>query len=1188
MKRLGIYGLTKLLEQVPSYRQVADSLSNNKNLVRAQIIDEGIPFLLSTLWQDLMVPMLIICPTAEQSLRLTERISAWTEGQGEPIRFGESESLPFERTATDNETSHQRISTLAKLITPEEKAPLLITSANAMCQTTIDRQVMEKTQHNLSVGDEISLNDISSRWEQMGYQFEATVSTPGQASRRGGILDVFPVTSSLPYRIELWGDQIDSIRSFDPLTQRAIKEVQTIDLIAAQETLPIFLDSASMDRMLGRVDLSNCTPEETKRINGEIDLLLEGNGIEDLSLYSGFFNQGNLLDYFPEDGIIATYRPVDVASSVFDIEERISQLRTVKEERGELPFNFPSNHTLWREMESRLEKHKNKLVLMPWGSDDLVIQDIHVLPFSSPPRYMGDVTRMADDIEEFSTSGGRVVASTSHTARLEELFSEQNPTVSFPTDITELPESGTMTMIKPGRENIGEGFVLNQSGNRLMVLGDTEIFGMTKRRRSARRHNSQREAFFEEISKGDYVVHVEHGIARFMGTGKKGSDEKKKEDPDNPEYLILEYSQGDRLYVPLEHLDRVAPYVAPMERSPSLTRLGTQEWSRVKERVERSTREMAADLLALYAERELVEGYAMGPDTRWQYELEESFPYEETEDQLSTLSEIKDDMESKHPMDRLVCGDVGYGKTEIALRAAFKAVMEGKQVAVLVPTTVLAQQHFETFSNRTSAFPVKVEVLSRFRSTTEQKRIVEDLKSGEIDICIGTHRLVQRDVNFKELGLIIIDEEQRFGVAHKERLKQMRSQVDVLTLTATPIPRTLHMSLAGVRDMSTIETAPEERLPIKTYVSEFSDDLIREAILREMDREGQVYFLHNRVYNIEYMSEYIRTLVPEVRVGIAHGQMSEGELEKSMLAFTNGETDVLVCTTIIESGLDIPNANTLIVNRSDNFGLAQLYQLRGRIGRSSRRGYSYLLIPKAKSLSEPAERRLKAMLSATELGSGFKIAMKDLEIRGAGNILGAEQSGHIHAVGFDLYTRLLAIAVEDLQAQQEAEKAGKTAENTIANKVHVDLRIPAGVPQNYVSDLTARLDFYQRLVKTDNEEELELMNNELRDRFGPLPWQASNLIYVTKLKLKSQNMGADSIIKTGEKITLQFPYEVSGMRPALTKLLGDRWTIGNKQLRTTIQDLGDEWEIKLLEDVEKLSAFQTDMKERLLDAVAAN
>ena len=523
---MGINSLTALLEQVPAYQQVADSLKDKKHLVRAQIIDEGVPFLISTLWQDLNAPMLIICPTAEQSIRLTERIFAWTEGDIRPTRFGESESLPFERTSTDNETSHQRITTLAKLIDPNAAPPIVVTSANAICQGTIARHVMETTQHRLSVGDEITLSDISSKWEQMGYLFEATVSSPGQASRRGGIIDVFPVTSSLPYRIELWGNQIDSIRSFDPQTQRAIEEVQAIELIPALETLPMFLDSTSMDNMLGKIDLSNCTAEETIRINGEIDLLLEGNGIEDLGLYTGFFNQGSLLDYFPKDGLVVTHRPIDVASNAFDIEERISQLRTVKEERGELPFNFPSNHTLWREVENSLEQHKNKLVLMPWGSDDLVIQDIHVLPLSSPPRYMGDVTQMAEDIGEFSSSGGRVVGSTSHTARLEELLSEQNLAVSFPSDLEELPGPGTITMLKPGIENIGEGFVLNQTKNRLMVIGDTEIFGVTKRRRSTRRHKSQREAFFEEISKGDYVVHVEHGIARFMGTGKRGSDEK--------------------------------------------------------------------------------------------------------------------------------------------------------------------------------------------------------------------------------------------------------------------------------------------------------------------------------------------------------------------------------------------------------------------------------------------------------------------------------------------------------------------------------------------------------------------------------------------------------------------------------------------------------------------------------------
>ena len=555
-------------------------------------------------------------------------------------------------------------------------------------------------------------------------------------------------------------------------------------------------------------------------------------------------------------------------------------------------------------------------------------------------------------------------------------------------------------------------------------------------------------------------------------------------------------------------------------------------------------------------------------------------------DQISTLTEIKDDMESERPMDRLICGDVGYGKTELALRAAFKTVMDGKQVAVLVPTTVLAQQHYETFLERMKAFPVELSVLSRFKSNLEQKKTLEALKDGTIDICIGTHRLVQKDVKFKDLGLVIIDEEQRFGVIHKERLKQMRSQVDILTLTATPIPRTLHMSLAGVRDMSTIETAPEERLPIKTYVSEFSDELIREAILREMDRQGQVYFLHNRVYNIEYMSEYIRTLVPDAKVGIAHGQMSEKELEKSMSTFSQGETDVLLCTTIIESGLDIPNANTLIVNRADSFGLAQLYQLRGRIGRSSKRGYSYLLIPKSNSMTESAERRLKAMLSATELGSGFKIAMKDLEIRGAGNILGAEQSGHIHAVGFELYTRLLATAVEDLRSQDIQHSDQENS--PLPSSVSIDLGMPTGISQDYIEDLPSRLDIYQKLIKCRTINETDSLEQELKDRFGPLPWQAINLLFTVRLKIKSSATGMEYIRKTGDKLVIQFPFEVGGMRIALQKLIGSEWTIGNMQIRSNLTDLGSNWEIKLVEAVDRLGEFQSKMSTELINSAEVN
>ena len=590
--------------------------------------------------------------------------------------------------------------------------------------------------------------------------------------------------------------------------------------------------------------------------------------------------------------------------------------------------------------------------------------------------------------------------------------------------LDDVPAAGSVTLMQSAAGGLSDGFSLpihsEARDGRLVVFSDVEIFGVAKQRRTRRRSvRGARDAFLSELSPGDYVVHVEHGIGRFAGTvrGVKADAGSRDNGDNDREYLAIEYANDDKLYVPLEHLDRVAPYIAPMDRPPSLTRLGTQEWRRAKARAERSTMEMASELLALYAARELAKGHSFVPDAQWQSELEESFPFEETPDQRRTIEEVKADMESPKPMDRLVCGDVGYGKTEIALRAAFKAVMDGKQVAVLVPTTVLAQQHYATFSQRLSAFPTRVEVLSRFRTPQEQRSVVDRLADGQVDICIGTHRLIQRDVRFKELGLVIVDEEQRFGVAHKERLKRMRSEVDVLTLTATPIPRSLHMALAGVRDMSTMETPPEERLPIKTYVSEMSDTLIREAILREIDRQGQVYFLHNRVYNIDYMARHLSRLVPEARVGVGHGQMNEGDLENVMLEFAEGKLDVLVCTTIIESGLDIPNVNTLIINRADTLGLSQLYQLRGRVGRSARRAYCYLMVPPSGSLTEPAEKRLRAMLDASELGAGFRIAMKDLEIRGAGNILGAEQSGNIHAVGFDLYTRLLSNAVEELRAR---------------------------------------------------------------------------------------------------------------------------------------------------------------------------
>ena len=1158
---MGINHYFEMLSVLPPFQRLVGSLRQNSSLVYTQVIDEAVPFLIPTLMQETQRPILLICPTPDQSRRVHEQIKTWNNDENLVLRFSETESLPYERLVTDSATTQQRISTLSKLNNlGVGELPLIVSSVAALCQGTLSKEILEKSTDIVSKGDKISLSDLALQVSNKGYSIEPTTSTNGEASRRGGgIMDIFPTGSESPFRIELWGDEVDSIRVFDPNTQRSKGEVPAIRIDPAIESLPIMISKEELDRSLSRIDLSNCSIEDSKTIRDELDSILKGLIFDDIGIYSGIINQGLLTDYLPKNTIIIFYRPTDIATAAWDAESRLKELKTAKETRGEIPFNLPPNYCDWNSMENKFKEFfPNNMHIVPWGAEDLIATSMHIMPFSSTPTYQGDLEKLTDDVKNFTSSDGKIIVNTMYPDRIADLIKTKN-----------IRNKDSILVLEPGANDTGDGFILNSSENNLMVLGDKEIFGLERKRRTIRKTSVKREAFFEEISPGDYVVHVEHGIARFLGT------DKRKDDETNQEYLILQYSQGDKLYVPFDHIDRVAPYVAPMDRAPSLTRLGTQEWVRTKARVEKSTKEMAAELLSIYAQRELAEGYQMGPDTKWQNELEHSFPYVETSDQLSALSEIKSDMESKKPMDRLICGDVGYGKTEVALRAAFKAVMEGKQVGILVPTTVLAQQHFETFSERLQSFPVTIQALSRFKSSSDQKAILKSLNDGSIDICIGTHRLIQRDVKFKDVGLVIIDEEQRFGVSHKEQLKSLRSQVDVLTLTATPIPRTLHMSLAGVRDMSTIETAPDARMPIKTYVSEFSDDLIREAILREIDREGQVYFLHNRIQNIDYMAEYLTMLVPDARVGIAHGQMSEGELEKSMSAFSEGTIDVLVCTTIIESGLDIPNANTLIVNRADRFGLAQLYQLRGRIGRSSTRAYSYLLIPRARSLTETSERRLKAMLQATELGSGFKIAMKDLEIRGAGNILGAEQSGHIFSVGFDLYTRLLSNAVEDLRSQMDT-----STENTdflINDKelieASINLRIPVGIPPEYISDLPSRLDVYREINTTKTLEDVKEKGEELKDRFGPLPWQTINLLLCKRLKIMAPTAGIESITKSGDKLTLQFSHPVSDVKIPLSKLLGSKWKIGNEQIRTSTENFSGKWEEDLTKSIHKISEF---------------
>ncbi len=1240
---MSIAALRELLDDLPEYRRLRTALLNGRHRAEAFMLRSAVPFVLAALRQHLAAPALVVAPRPEDARRLHEQLAAWHSSDAGLLHFPESEILPFERLDSDAETLHRRLQTLAALVnyendaSPAQDALIVVASVPALMQRTIAKSAFTAGSHTLRRNQHLDLTDTLDLWHRLGYRFEAAVHGPGFVSRRGGILDIFPIGADNPVRIELWGSEIDSIRLFDPTTQRSAETIDAVYIPPAQEILPTFASFDDLERLTHSIDPENCTPEAQQRIQDELDLLAEGQDVEERGFYAGFFNRAGLLDYFSSEQdaeadtgkpLLIAYNPPEIADAAWEIQERAHQLRRTKEQRGELPRNFPSSYISLNEIENQLARFSHRFDVQtsapqvpPWedeyglaaagsptfagssttnsarsqnavetGSPRRRRYEPIAMPFQPSSMYYGNIERFVEDIWELSEAdGATVVAVTNHSRRLSEIIGDADLSALLATDADAISATGRITLVQSAAGGLSEGFMLPLGERKLAIFTDREIFGVAKQRRTRRRSvTAVRDAFLSELSPGDYVVHVEHGIGRFTGTvrGIKGED-----DQDDREYLRIEYAADDKLYVPLEHLDRVTPYVAPMERPPSLTRLGTQEWRRAKHRAEQSTRDMAAELLSLYAARELATGHSFVPDARWQSELEESFPFEETPDQSATLSDVKADMESPKPMDRLVCGDVGYGKTEIALRAAFKAVMDGKQVAMLVPTTVLAQQHYTTFSQRLSAFPTRVEVLSRFRTPQEQRSVVKRIAEGKVDICIGTHRLIQNDVQFKELGLVIVDEEQRFGVAHKERLKQMRSEVDVLTLSATPIPRSLHMALAGVRDMSTIETPPEERLPIKTYVSEISDALVREAILREIDRQGQVYFLHNRVYNIEQMARYVERLVPEARVGIAHGQMQEGELEDVMLEFAEGNLDVLVCTTIIESGLDIPRVNTLLVNRADTLGLSQLYQLRGRVGRSARRAYCYLMTPQSASLTEAAEKRLRAMLDANELGAGFRIAMKDLEIRGAGNILGSEQSGNIQAVGFDLYTRLLSNAVEELRSHS-AQNGAAPADNTAGSARDssqsatiepppmpaVEIGIPASIPEDYITDLPMRLGIYQRIVMLKDAAEVEDIEDELRDRFGPLPWQAANLLYIARLKLQAKTAGVRSITRERTQVVLRYGTNIGGARRPLQRILGRRVQIGNTQIRLPMDFLerdrnAPDWETALAATIDRLADF---------------
>jgi transcription-repair coupling factor (superfamily II helicase) len=1098
---------------------------------------------------------------AEIGDRVADELVAWL-GDPDAVAVLEPRSaLAYERSELIPDESAARVATLARW--RSGRGRVLVASVQALLQPTILPADLPASPRVLRRGERVRQDDLLAELLRLGYEPVLEVAGRGEVARRGGLVDVFPAGAALPARIELFGDEIDEIRIFDPTDQRTIRPADAVELLPASEFLVPAGGVGELRARLGPTAgrLPERLAADLARLEGGVETgpparsrgpaapsppepastraLDVGDAAE---VWAAVACPASGLDHLEPGTLLVVDEPGEVAAAAEFLWEQAAERRRDLVAAGELPASWPDAYLGPRDWKARLVAART--LELTWESgpvaaigggtalDDTFGWREPVLP---PGRSAGLVRAVerwragrpasvplaegeADERRPVVPAGNlpsrrapgaagapvpRIVLASDQASRLAELLGEGG----IPAGVTMrpgVPPPGALALV--GR-SLNAGFSGGPDG--LVVVTDRELFGTVRVRRPKALRRVVPRDILERLTPGDLVVHVDHGIARYERMLRRGSAGEERD------YLELSFAGGDRIFVPVEQVTRVTRY-AGAER-PALSRLGGTEWARTTARVRRAVADLADDLLRLYAARAAAEGHAFGPDTPWQGELEASFPYEETVDQVRAIAEVKADMETPRPMDRIVVGDVGYGKTEVALRAAFKAIEDGRQVAVLVPTTVLADQHVRTFDQRFAAFPTTVRLLSRAVPAREQAATLAGLAAGSVDLVVGTHRLLSRDVRFRDLGLLVVDEEQRFGVAAKERLKQLRTEVDVLTLSATPIPRTLNLALVGVRDLSVIETPPEDRLPIQTRVAEASAGLVKDAILRELDRGGQVFFVHNRVETIEAQADQLRRLLPAARMVVGHGQMSEGALERVMRTFATGEADVLVCTTIIESGLDIPNANTIIIDRADALGLAQLYQLRGRVGRSNRRAYAYLLYRRRDRLSDEARKRLQAIFNASELGAGFQIALADLEIRGAGNILGGEQSGHMADVGFDLYTRLLAEAVEERKASWEGrqpvrERPGAT----------VDLPVDAHLPDSYVPDEAQKLELYRRLARARTPGDLAAFRQEVLDRFGPLPPPVLRLVEVAELRLAAEAAGIASLAREEGSLVVRF------------------------------------------------------------------
>lgn len=1012
----------------------------------------------------------------------------------------------------------ERLKIIKRIV--ENQPTTIITTLDGGMDFCLPFVLYENKKISLKEADIIDLEKIKKDLVTLGYENVSQVDDEGQFAVRGGILDIFPLTEEQPYRIELWGDEIDTIRTIDVESQRSIENVSEVTIYPAVE---IFFDE---DEKLGgiravREEMENCVRkfkeegkvEEGARLRDTVENFIETYeacpNMVNLESYVPYFCKETVsfFDYFKDKDIIVFLDELNRANERCETVEY--EFRESMANRLTKGYILPGQTDVLYNQPQLIRKLLQYPVVLISTLDgttkDIKVSRTFSFFVQSSPSYNNNFAVMAKDIESLKKKGYRVLLLSASETRGRRLCTDLEDFGIYAVYDRDMSHSIEKGQVMVAKGNLRRGFEYPLLS--FVVVTEGDIFGgqKKKKKKKQRIYEGTKIHSFSDLKVGDYVVHENHGLGIYQGIEKIEVDKVTKD------YLKIQYAGGSNLYVLATSLDVLQKYAGSEAKAPKLNRLNSPEWKKTKTRVKGAVKEIAKELVDLYAKRQAREGFAYGKDTVWQTEFEEMFPYEETDDQLSAIEATKRDMESKKIMDRLVCGDVGYGKTEIAIRAAFKAVQDGKQVAFLVPTTILARQHYETFVQRMKDFPISVDMVSRLRSKAQQTKTLERLRKGSLDIIIGTHRLLSKDIQYKDLGLLIVDEEQRFGVTHKEKLKQLKNDIDVLTLSATPIPRTLHMSLVGIRDMSVLEEPPVDRMPIQTFVMEKSDEVIREAIIRELARGGQVYYVYNRVNNMDVIANEVAKLVPEAVVSFANGQMNERELEKTMVRFIEGEIDVLIATTIVETGLDIPNVNTIIIDDADKLGLSQLYQLRGRVGRSNRTAYAFLMYKRDKMLKEVAEKRLEAIKEFTDLGSGFKISMRDLEIRGAGNLLGAKQHGHMEAVGYDLYCKMLNEAVKSLKGEKI---------ETMEYETTVDVSMDAFIPATYIRSEFQKLDMYKRVAEIENEEERADIEDELVDRFGEPPKSVKNLLDIALIKAKAHDAYMTAVVQKGE--TLRF------------------------------------------------------------------